>query len=38
MSWKSKGLSPEKRTTPTTTDDDLSPTINWHESSTFFNI
>ena len=27
VSWKSKGLSTEKLTTPTTTDNSLSPTI-----------
>ena len=35
VSWKSKGLSDEKRATPTTTDNSLSPSINWHENSKF---
>ena len=30
-----KGLSTEKLTTPFTTDNSLSPTIKWHEDSTF---
>ena len=30
-----KGLSIEKLTTPFTTDNSLSPTIKWHEDSTF---
>ena len=35
VSWKSKGLLTEKFTTPTTTDNNLSPTIKWHENSKF---
>ena len=33
MSWKSKGLSTKKLTSPFTTDNNLSPTIKWHEDS-----
>ena len=36
ISWKSKGLSAEKLTTPNTTDNNLSPSIKWHEDSEFF--
>ena len=35
VSWKSKGFSVEKPTTPTTTDNSLSPTIKWHANSNF---
>ena len=35
VSWKTKGLVTEKRTTPTTTDNSLSPSIEWFENSTF---
>ena len=35
VSWKSKGLSTEKLTTPTTTDNCLSPSIKWYENSNF---
>ena len=33
VSWKSKGLSTEKLTTPATTENILSPSIKWYESS-----
>ena len=35
VSWKSKGLSAEKLTTPTTTDSSLSPLIKWYGDSSF---
>ena len=35
VSWNSKGLSDEKLTTPTTTDNSLPPSINWYENSKF---
>ena len=35
VSWKSKILSTEKLTTPATTIDSLSPSINWYENSNF---
>ena len=35
VSWKSKDLSAEKRTAPTTTDNSLFPSIKWHENSNF---
>ena len=35
VSWKSKGLSAEKLTTPTTTDNSPYPSIKWYENSTF---
>ena len=34
-SWKSKGLSTEKLTSPFTTANSCSPTIKWHEDSKF---
>ena len=34
-SCKSKGLSAEKHTTPTTTDNSLYPSINWYGNSNF---
>ena len=34
-SWKSKGLSAEKLTTLTTTDNSLSPSIKWYRNSNF---
>ena len=33
--WKSKGLSDKKLATPTTTDNSLSPSINWYDNSKF---
>ena len=33
LPFKSKGLSDEKHTIPTTTDDSLTPSINWYEDS-----
>ena len=36
LSWKSKGLSAEKRTTPTTTDNSLSSSIKWYTNSNFY--
>ena len=38
VSWKSKCLSAEKRTTPTTTDNSLSPSIKWYENINLNNI
>ena len=35
VSWKYKGLSAEKLTTPTTTNISLSPSIEWYENSNF---
>ena len=35
VSWKSKGLLTEKRTTPSTTDNSLSPSIKWYKNSNF---
>ena len=35
VSWKPKGLSAKKRTTPTTTDNGLSSSIKWYENSNF---
>ena len=35
VSWKSKRLSVEKLTTPTTTDNSLSPSIKWYRNSFF---
>ena len=35
ISWKSKGLSAEKVTTPTATDNTLSSSIEWYENSNF---
>ena len=35
VSWKSKGLLAEKLTTPTTTDNSLSPLIKWYGDSSF---
>ena len=35
-SWKSKGLSDEELTTPTTTDNSLSPSIKWYGNSNFY--
>ena len=35
VSWNSKGLSTEKLTIPTTTDNSLSPSIKWYENSNF---
>ena len=35
VSWKSKGLSTEKLTTPTTTNDSLSPSVKWYRNSSF---
>ena len=37
VSWKSKGLSAEKLSTPTTTttDNSLSPSMKWYENSNF---
>ena len=35
VSWKSKGLSTEKLTTLTTTDNSLSLSINWYGDSNF---
>ena len=35
VSCKSKGLSAEKLTTPTTTDNSLSPSIKWYANSNF---
>ena len=32
VSWKSKGLSDEKLTTPTTAGNSLCPSINWYEN------
>ena len=32
VSWKSKDLTDKKRTTPTTTDNSLSLSINWYEN------
>ena len=34
-SWKSKGLSAEKRTTPTTTTNSFSPSVKWYNISNF---
>ena len=31
--WKSKGVSTEKLTTPTSTDNSLSPSIKWYRNS-----
>ena len=36
LSWKSKGLSAEKRTTPTTTGNSLSSSIKWYRNSNFY--
>ena len=36
VSWKSKGLSVEKRTAPTTTENSLSPLIKWCKNSNFY--
>ena len=33
VSWKSKGLSAKKLTTPTNTDSSLSPSIKWYRNS-----
>ena len=38
VSWKSKSLSDEKLTTPTTNDNSLSPSIKWYENSNFYLI
>ena len=35
VSWKSKGLSAERLTTPTTIDHSLSPSIKWYRDSNF---
>ena len=35
VSWKSKALSAEKRTTATTTDNSLSPSSKWYKNSNF---
>ena len=35
VSWKSKGLSTKKLTTPTTTDNSLSPSISWYANLNF---
>ena len=35
VSWKSKGLSGEELTTPTITDNSLSPSIKWYRDSYF---
>ena len=35
LSWKSKSLSTEKPTTPTTNDNILSPSIKWYKNSNF---
>ena len=35
VSWKSKGLLTEKLTTPTTTDNSLSPSMKWYKNSKF---
>ena len=35
-SWKSRGLSAEKLTFPTTTDNSISPSIKCHGDSNFF--
>ena len=35
VSWKSKGLSTEKRSTLTTTDNSLSPPIGWYKIKIF---
>ena len=35
VSWKSKGFSTKKLTTPTTTGYTLSPPINWYKNSKF---
>ena len=32
VSWKSKGLSAKKLTTPTATDNSLSPSIKWSKN------
>ena len=36
--WKSKGVSIEKLTTPTTADNSLCPSIKWYRNSIFFII
>ena len=33
VAWKSKDLSAEKHTTPTTTNNSLSPSLQWHRNS-----
>ena len=33
--WKSKGFSAKKLTTPTTTDNSISPSVNWYGDSNF---
>ena len=38
VSWKSKDLSTENLTTPTTTDDSISPSIKWYKNSNFCSI
>ena len=35
VSWKSKDLSTEKVTTPTTTYNSLSPSVKWYKNSNF---
>ena len=35
VSWKPKGLSTEKRTTPTTNNNSLSPSVRWYKKSNF---
>ena len=35
VSWKSKGLSGEELTTPTITDNSLSPSFKWYRDSYF---
>ena len=35
VSWKSKGLSPEELTIPTTTNKGLSPSFEWYRNSCF---
>ena len=34
VSWKSKGASDEKHTTPTTSDNSVFPSINWYKNLT----
>ena len=38
VSWKSKGLTTKKLSTPTTADNSLSPSLKWYENSTFWLI
>ena len=35
ISWRFKGWSSEQPTTPTTTDNSLSPSVNWYGDSNF---